>query len=84
MDGFELRIVINRSNEEGFAVLSNRENPVDWRRESVDARKTSEGRHTALKGKFDTGCLKSPPQRAFHPHTDAAKYEELIAGIFFI
>ncbi len=43
MEGFELSIVINRSVEEVFAVLANLENDVKWRREWVDARKTSEG-----------------------------------------
>jgi uncharacterized membrane protein len=43
MEGFELSIVINRPIEEVFAVLANLENDVKWRREWVDARKTSEG-----------------------------------------
>jgi uncharacterized membrane protein len=43
MEGFELGIVINRPIEEVFAVLANLENDVKWRREWVDARKTSGG-----------------------------------------
>lgn len=43
MEGFELSIVINRPIEEVFAVLDNLENDLKWRREWVDARKTSEG-----------------------------------------
>jgi hypothetical protein len=43
MEGFELSIVINRPIEEVFAVLANLENDVKWRREWVDARKTSGG-----------------------------------------
>ena len=43
MEGFELTIVINRPIEEAFGFLSNLENDVKWRREWVDARKTSEG-----------------------------------------
>ncbi len=43
MEAMELSIVIDRSIEEVFAVLANLENDVKWRREWVDARKTSEG-----------------------------------------
>ena len=43
MEGFELSIVINRPIEEVFAVLDNLENDLKWRREWVDAKKTSEG-----------------------------------------
>jgi uncharacterized membrane protein len=43
MEGFELTIVINRPIEEAFGFLSNLENDVKWRREWVDAKKTSEG-----------------------------------------
>jgi len=43
MDGFEMSIVINRRIEEVFAFLSNLENDAKWRREWVDAKKTSEG-----------------------------------------
>ena len=43
MDGFELSIVINRRIEDVFAFLSNLENDPKWRREWVDAMKTSEG-----------------------------------------
>ena len=43
MEGFELSIVLNRPVEEVFVILSNLENDVKWRREWVDASKTSEG-----------------------------------------
>ena len=43
MEGFELTIVINRPIEEAFGFLFNLENDVKWRREWVDAKKTSEG-----------------------------------------
>lgn len=43
MEGFELTIVINRPIEEAFGFLSNLENDVKWRREWVNAKKTSEG-----------------------------------------
>ena len=43
MEGFELSIVINRPIEEVFAVLANLENDAKWRREWVEAKKTSEG-----------------------------------------
>lgn len=43
MEGFELSIVINRPIEEVFAVLDNLENDLKWRREWIDAKKTSEG-----------------------------------------
>jgi hypothetical protein len=43
MEGFESTIVINRPIEEAFGFLSNLENDVKWRREWVDAKKTSEG-----------------------------------------
>ena len=43
MDGFELSVVINRPIEELFGILTNLENDLKWRREWVDARKTSQG-----------------------------------------
>lgn len=43
MDGFESSIVIDRSIEEVFAFLSDLENDPKWRREWVDARKTTDG-----------------------------------------
>lgn len=43
MDQFELSIVINRPAEAVFEYLSNLENDLQWRREWVDARKTSDG-----------------------------------------
>jgi uncharacterized membrane protein len=43
MDKFELSIVINRPAEEVFEHLANLENDLQWRREWVDARKTSDG-----------------------------------------
>ena len=43
MEGFELSTVINQPIEEVFGFLSNLENDVRWRREWVDAMKTSEG-----------------------------------------
>jgi uncharacterized protein YndB with AHSA1/START domain len=43
MEGFELSIVINRPIEEVFGFLTNLENDAKWRREQVDAKKTSEG-----------------------------------------
>jgi len=43
MNGFELSTVINRPLEEVFGFLANLENDLKWRREWVDARKTSEG-----------------------------------------
>ncbi len=43
MEGFELSIVINRPIEDAFAVLANLENDPKWRREWVEAKKTSEG-----------------------------------------
>lgn len=43
MEGFELSIVINRPIEEVFTVLANLENDLKWRREWVDAKKTSDG-----------------------------------------
>jgi uncharacterized membrane protein len=43
MEGFELSIVINRPIEEVFAILANLENDAKWRREWVEAKKTSEG-----------------------------------------
>lgn len=45
MGAFELSIVLNRPGEEVFAFLANLENEVKWRREWVDAKKTSEGLH---------------------------------------
>jgi len=42
MEGFELTIVINRPIEAAFGILSDLENDVKWRRERVDAKKTSE------------------------------------------
>jgi uncharacterized membrane protein len=41
--GFELSIVINRPIEDVFAELTNLENDLKWRREWVDAKKTSDG-----------------------------------------
>jgi len=38
-----MSIVLNRPTEEVFAFLANLENDVKWRREWVDAKKTSEG-----------------------------------------
>jgi uncharacterized membrane protein len=43
MAGFELNIVINRRIEDVFAVLTNLENDVKWRREWIEARNTSGG-----------------------------------------
>jgi uncharacterized membrane protein len=43
MERFELSIVIKRPAEEVFEYLSNLENDLQWRREWVDARKTSDG-----------------------------------------
>ena len=43
MDGFELSVVINRPIEELFGILTNLENDLKWRREWVEARKTSQG-----------------------------------------
>ena len=43
MDAFELSIVIIRPIEHVFAVLANLENDLKWRREWVDAKKTSRG-----------------------------------------
>ncbi|MCB9320473.1 MAG: SRPBCC family protein [Lewinellaceae bacterium] len=40
---FELNIIINRPIEEVFTVLSDLENDLKWRREWVDAQKTTEG-----------------------------------------
>jgi uncharacterized membrane protein len=43
MNGFESSIVIERPVEEVFAFLADLEKDVDWRREWVDGKKTSEG-----------------------------------------
>ena len=43
MEGFELSTVINRPIEEVFGFLANLENDAKWRREWVEAKKTSEG-----------------------------------------
>jgi uncharacterized membrane protein len=43
MDSFELSTVINRPIEEVFGVLTNLENDVEWRREWVEAKNTSDG-----------------------------------------
>lgn len=43
MAGFDLSIVIERPIEEVFAVLADLENDPKWRREWVDATKTSQG-----------------------------------------
>lgn len=43
MDTFELSIVINQPAEVVFEYLANLENDLQWRREWVDARKTSDG-----------------------------------------
>src|SRR5512147_2701347 len=43
MDRFELSTVINRPIEEVFSVLTNLENDLQWRREWVEAKNTSDG-----------------------------------------
>lgn len=43
MQGFELRIEVERPPEEVFALLANLENDPRWRREWVDARPRSDG-----------------------------------------
>jgi len=43
MDRFERSTIINRPLEEVFPVLANLENDPKWRREFVEARKTSDG-----------------------------------------
>jgi hypothetical protein len=43
MEGFELSIVLDRPIEEVFGFLTNLENDLKWRREWVEAVKTSEG-----------------------------------------
>lgn len=43
MEASELSLVINRPIEEVFIYLANLENDAKWRREWVEARKTSEG-----------------------------------------
>ena len=43
MEGYELSIVVNRPIEDVFAILADLENDIKWRREWVEAKKTSEG-----------------------------------------
>jgi hypothetical protein len=43
MEGFELSAVINRPIEEVFGFLTNLENDLQWRREWVEAKNTSDG-----------------------------------------
>lgn len=71
MEGFELSIVINRLIEEVFAVLTDLENDVKWRREWVETTNISGG----SLGVGGTYRIRTKPERGVENHVGTSPAE---------